>query len=403
MQFTLILFLIILSFVKYICAKNIEISFEKSSGAYSISSLINFSKSLTKKMYINIDLKNPFPTFAFSEINGLSHFTNEKKYTVFSENNIPLQCKKISLPIKFSKFEYNFTFYNIINEEQYNLASNTLSLPYRTNNDSPSILDDLYNKNEINDKVFYIDSFYSHLYFGDMAYNDRLQFSSSFSVNSSYDTWGLDLDSVSLRAEGGSFWYFNNNKKYAYFQTSSPFISAPKKYMIFLINQFFNKYFNTGECEKKKQFNIEKILCKNKLIYTFPNITFTIDDIDISFPLYLLFDRRGDDNYMSEFLMKENMNKDEKDFWVLGTSFMNVFVTKFDKQRSTITLYSDKFPFAISKSVIEYRYENYKNKSILLYSIIMLVLTLGGLLCLCVIYSHFTNAQKGNKYKVFNL
>ena len=101
--------------------------------------------------------------------------------------------------------------------------------------------------------------------------------------------------------------------------------------------------------------------------------------------------------------MKENMNKDEKDFWVLGTSFMNVFVTKFDKQRSTITLYSDKFPFAISKSVIEYRYENYKNKSILLYSIIMLVLTLGGLLCLCVIYSHFTNVQKGNKYKVFNL
>lgn len=403
MQVNNTLFLIILSFFNYICAKYIEIYFEKSSGAYAINSLINFSRSLSKKIYINIDLKNPYPIFAFSEINGLSHFTNEEKYTVFSENNIPLQCKKISLPILFSKFEYNFTFYNIINEEQYNLASNTLSLPYKTNRNYSSILDDLFNTNQINDKVFFIDSFYSYLYFGDMEYNDRLKFSSSFSVNSSYDTWGLNLDSVSLRKEGGSFWYFNNQKKYAYLQTSSPFISAPKMYMIFLINQFFNKYFNTGECEKNQQFNIEKIFCKNKLIYTFPNITFTIDDIDISFPLYLLFDRRGDDNYKSEFLMKENTNKDEKDIWVLGTSFMNVFVTKFDKQRSLITLYSDKFPFSISKSVLEYTYENNKNRSILLYSIIMLVLTFGGLLCLCVLYSHFTNAQKGNKYKVINL
>ena len=188
MQVNNTLFLIILSFFNYICAKYIEIYFEKSSGAYAINSLINFSRSLSKKIYINIDLKNPYPIFAFSEINGLSHFTNEEKYTVFSENNIPLQCKKISLPILFSKFEYNFTFYNIINEEQYNLASNTLSLPYKTNRNYSSILDDLFNTNQINDKVFFIDSFYSYLYFGDMEYNDRLKFSSSFSVNSSYDT-----------------------------------------------------------------------------------------------------------------------------------------------------------------------------------------------------------------------
>lgn len=350
-------------------------------------------------MYVNIDLKNPYPIFAHSEINGLSHFTNEEMYTVYSENNIELQCKKVMLPIMFNKYEYNFTFYNIINEEQYNLASNTLSLPYRTN--SLSILDDLYNTNEINDKVFYIDSFHSNLYFGDMPHNERLIYSSSFYVNSSYNTWGLNLDSVSLRAEGGSFWYFNNNKKYIYFQTSSPFISAPKAYMLFLINQFFNKHFISGDCESNEHFNIVKITCRNKIVYTFPNITFTIDDIDISFPLYLLFDRRGDDNYKSEFLMKENTNKDEKDIWVFGTSFMNVFVTKFDKTKSIITLYSNKFPFQISQSVIEYQNENYKSKSILLYSIIMLVLTFGGLLCLSILYNN--NAKKSNKYKTINL
>lgn len=355
--------------------KIISITLRKESGTYSIGSSIKYSDSLTKHFIGAINLQSQFSFFSHQELNYKNKSGQYNKVIVQIENK-KVECKKLTLPHTLSYLSnINLTFYNMIDDNKYQIPSNYFSFAYQYIHEEFSIIESLKANGEIESRKIVFDPFLSFFHLGGMP-EGRVENKNLFTckINKKYFSWGCNLNSITFGDLSSSFWCYNTRNAYFYLQASERYIYVPNQFYSYLMTQFFRGFLYKKECITKKDKRFDILLCTKQVIQTFPKITFFIDKKEISIPMQNLFEFNYDESNFLELLIRVN-DCDElwkREFFVFGTIFMDNFIIELNKDDDKITFYSDN-SFSNSnlfepKPLINIPYQNY------LYIFLILIL-----------------------------
>ena len=361
--------------------------------------------SLVEKRKFEKIIKINFKDF-FNNIN-INNNENIVFNNINQENQFPILCglkldnniinKKINIEINNEKNElfpisYNFNFNN---EGKFNMTlytkvlkninnncSNTLNLPYKFLNDENNIISKLNKEKIINLKAYGIEKDnilnISNIYFGGIPRSKSYRkYFQNCQINKKYSSWVCELNSISFKYEN---YVFINNEDYLSFNYESRTNLISDNFYKFLIDYPFKILISNGTC------NIENyiIFCdcdfiKNKII------SFEIHKkiFELNFTKFT----KEINNNKCEILMKKNPKN--KNFFILGSSFLENYITLFNYESEYITFISDK-PFIMKPQI---------NIKLLLISICCFILMF-QIIYLSIILSMTIGCEN---FKLFNL
>lgn len=242
--------------------------------------------------------------------------------------------------ILFNGGSMNWTFYMPTDNSQPS-KDKGVSLGFEKKGQTNSFIHQLKAQGLIEKAIFSfipVDSIQGGLYFGELP-QTMTTYHKSFTckVDETIAKWGCNFDSIYFQEKGNkdkySIYPINN---YAYFQSSGPFILAPKLFVDDLINIYFSPYLANKTCNyTKTSFGYKSFFCDcDAVLKSFPEMEIVLDGYKIHINPYTIFNSFGSACYfLIEF--KDNNNK-----WIFGSGFLLYYISKFDNEENTVTLYS---------------------------------------------------------------
>ena len=289
-------------------------------------------------------------------------FKHSEKIFLFNMN---INAKKSETTLSFLDNTVNIPnipFYYV--QEKPGGNFDTFPLAYKLKDESYSPIHYLYKTNEIDKKGFAIDYKRANLLLGNI--NDKAQFKKMFTrkctVDQKHLQWNCPLHNVVIGED------VYDNEEFAYFQSSSNRIYAPKSFFDLINENYFNSYVENNICSFGISFSSEQYVCECKILYLFPKLSFIFDNNTmVSFSSEDIFENDGN---KCKFLMEES--KENK--WMFGLAFLKKYITYFDYGDSSITFYSDS-PFEMNTINKYQRKDKVKQiYRIIFYSQLILVL-----------------------------
>lgn len=128
------------------------------------------------------------------------------------------------------------------------------------------------------------------------------------------------------------------------FSPSTNEIIVPRDAFEFIIDIFFKENIKSGTCEVRGRVSERVLHCLCNHIYMRGKIDFQFREFTFSLPFVYLLDYYGDEVVFCDFLIVQGFT----DEVILGTLFLNNFVTSFDYEEEKITFYQ-KDPFVLPK------------------------------------------------------
>lgn len=193
------------------------------------------------------------------------------------------------------------------------------------------------------------------LYIGEIPQEDKnnYPYHQSCKVNSSYSTWGCNLQKVN----------FNNltfdNIEYASLDMSKRGLLVSHNFFSFFINYLLTLTSNITNCPFSDSLGINLFQCPCKEIKV--DLTMELVFEGFSYNLtkdFIMY------TYLNKCLLRIDENKENPNEWILGSYFMTRFLTYFDYDKGEIFFYSKK-PFTL--------YSNNKKYIIILLNVITII------------------------------
>lgn len=154
----------------------------------------------------------------------------------------------------------------------------------------------------------------------------------SCSISSRSPKWGCNLKAVQVGDK--TF----ENTFYSFFQTQGIFINAPKEFMKFFLENYFNYYLSSQLCRLDKGDNSYKCYCAVK--ENFPEISFYFNELKFQFKEKLFKEEKDE----CIFLIREN--EKDGDTWEFGQVFILQNPMLFNYKDNTISFYfKESSPF----------------------------------------------------------
>ena len=224
---------------------------------------------------------------------------------------------------------------------------NGFSFGHLFEDESFSIVHQLYNSHQIKYKTFAFKSNLEHIngkiYFGGIPDDKDYQFKGYCKVDDTFPNWGCNLTQMNYNDTSVSF----NN--YALFHSGFYGLLYSDNVFDFIANVVFKKEIENKICyieeisERRKGFNCQNSF-KNELTYE-DTFEFVFGNIQIKYPKKLLFDESSSIFFTNpyDYYLKYDI--------ILGVDFINSFnYTIFDYDNNQIGFYSDKIAINISSN-----------------------------------------------------
>ena len=274
---------------------------------------INYGSSLIEK--------KSFDGLEIVEINNTKYYVKQEK-------------------ILFKGGSMNWTFYMPTDIEKPGKEKG-VSLGFEKNGETNSFIHQLKAQGLIDKAIFSfipVESLQGGLYFGEFP-KKLTSYHKSFTckVDETIAKWGCNFDSIYFQEKGNrdnySIYPVNS---YAYFQSSGPFILAPKTFIDDLEKIYFAPYLANKTCNyTNTSFGYKSFFCDcGAVLKSFPEMGIVFDGYKININPYSIFNSFGSACY---FLIEFNDNNNK---WVFGSGFLLYYISKFDNEDNTVTLYS---------------------------------------------------------------
>ena len=189
-------------------------------------------------------------------------------------------------------------------------------------------------------------------------------------VNRHYSYWGCDINHLKI----GDIDY--NTEYYAMFQTNQSQISAPEDFLNKLDKSFFNSLIQNNSCSVSIISGKKYYSCQCNEINKIPDIIIYFNDKGIKLTPKNLFEQY-DMNCRFIINGQEGNNK----HFVLGTYLLMDYVSYFDHEKHTISLFS-KNEF----EKLDFVKINSRRNNILLLFLIILTIIICGVFCFGLMY-----------------
>ena len=160
-------------------------------------------------------------------------------------------------------------------------------------------------------------------------------------VTEKYNFWSCELPYIYIGAinkyNNSENLYFTN-KNYAYFNAAERRILAPKDFMSFLKINYFLDDLNNQNCKYYMYGHNHLFECKCEIKDKLPNISFIIGSYKYTFSSSELFINYG--GGFCQFVIQENHLRENN--FLIGTPFLQKFISNFDYETKYISFYSVK-------------------------------------------------------------
>ena len=183
----------------------------------------------------------------------------------------------------------------------------------------------------------------------------------------SKDKWGCHLDMIIFNYTKDNYTTYNCNRE-IYFQTAINGISVTNDFINFIENKVLYNYFTTQSCyyssDKRKKIKCNREILNDETLTTM-KIGFVFEGkvyyLSFSFLFESIFDESSE---CLSLIIEENQHSND---WYFGGLFLSNFISEFDYETKTVSLYSDTKIEVI---------ENGIEKNILMGNVILLIITI---------------------------
>ena len=429
----LFLILIILMFVNIFSSKNyipylINLPLQTSSSFSDISSLLknNIRTTITvsdKKQEIDLFLLPSDYSFFITQQDILFKNNDNSRINKYSKNFYDFEysntIKIISEKEKISFTQYNMArkaeenfilcnkdncnenslelkqFKFMLAEDPYDKISGGIGLTptYFGKNEATNFFNELYEKNYINNKVWYINydnkNDKRNLIIGKMPYEIDDKFDKNDYIFFDVKNKGLEfemLDIIIGDDDNDNHENFIKEKNFVLTQDSS-LINGPYEYYHKIKSMFFSKYFSNRQCSE----NIFESSTLIEYLYLTCNTDISLDDfppLTIIINNYFKLELTSEDLFIKnneKFLFLFITNKEERysGKWYVGEPFLKKYIPVYDQGKEKIGFYKVMIKYKNSYRIITtigfiffiicmgilvylglYLYRKYKNKKI---------------------------------------
>ena len=241
---------------------------------------------------INIGLGNPLQSsdvelglgidymwisnFFYSVNKSFSFSYQQKDHFFFFTKTI--DCQSIQDDIIFSPYKEkditvtHFPLYEVNKEDSNGYQS--LGLGYNS-----SLLTEFKNMKLIDKREFslyqinYLDGF---ILFGELEEEKKKDYPYKASCSVKNNTWGCRLSNVLFKQNNEIITNYENDN-IAFFNTKIHNIRAPKKFIVYIRNHFFNDYISNKTCNYFHESSFENFECNCEIVDKFPDISLVFD------------------------------------------------------------------------------------------------------------------------------
>lgn len=230
------------------------------------------------------------------------------------------------------KFEYYFL--KNYNDIQSSFFPYGISLAYSFYNKDMSLIDHLYNQKKISHKLYAFQAekneLFGTLYLGEVPDNlsSLYPYSDVINIEDNHTSWGWTIKQVKFGNSNYNISYSNN---YVYVNTGYPNISIPETYF----KKYCDYLSSISLCSQYVHEDFTDVSCSKYIVNSLGNITFYFDyNIIMTFKLSSFF-KCNDSKCTSLIISYRNAND-----WMLGTVFLDNFLSIFDYESRTVSLLS---------------------------------------------------------------
>lgn len=339
-------------------------------------------------IYLNIPQQRKYGYYKINQQESTSYINNLdiNKNKVIKKDTITFNRKQyerylLNEEIKIDNYSFPLTVYHIVDPPFLNMEYSGISLSLSSNEDE-SLIAQLYNAGIISKKLYAFESSDDNLgdfYIGEIpkaliAYKNF----GSCQVRENY--WGCSMSSVSLQFHNKVLLSYPNSYK-TKFQVGYEKIYAPRDFLLYVEQNYLKELFDRHLCLYRTSFDYTSIICKleSGIEDIMPTrITFTFDDYVFSVPSEIMFTFEVDKGYgvVYEFQIVESKVVNDENFWIFGGYFFQNFISVFDYESRSVTLYSSgKIEKIKIESIYESKFINYAMKVV--FIICISVISLG--------------------------
>lgn len=250
-------------------------------------------------------------------------------------------CKDNSMKLNDFKF--------MLVEDPYDKISGGIGLSFTNlfENSEMNFFNELYRKEYINNKIWYInydkDSDERRLIIGKMPYeiDDRFDKADYTFFKVKDDGWKMEMLNIIIGDDENNQDNYIKEKKFIFNQDSS-LIEAPYEYYQKIKQKFFNKYFNSRQCsESIFELQLTEYLylsCESDIsLSDFPLLTIIINnDYKLELTKDDLFSKNGQKIY---FLITTNKEERYSQSWYIGEPFLKKYIPVYDQGQTKIGFY----------------------------------------------------------------
>lgn len=330
--FKIILFLLIaLTSDTYITSEIIQTSYyERGYGEYAISVQID-----DKSLELTINPSSPLTTATGTSGDSSNQITfevNRRNHThPIGKGTFKIE-QVTSPPMYYAALTQRLSNSDI---------SESLSFALKPIDESYSLIHQLYNAGKIDKKMFAVvpeNTLKGQFYIGGIP-NDIIANKSSGHCLAQNETWACTLETVRYKNEENKYIDIFDIKFFSFMHYGYGLIVAPLSQLKVLEERFFKKYLENQTCRRTHNY-ILAYECNNEDAYNnFPSeLEFVFGDFSFSFPKAILLRHYTGSITVNIFPGRYA----PQDIWIFGNIFLRNFISTFDFDSKTITLYRDE-------------------------------------------------------------
>lgn len=262
-----------------------------------------------------------------------------------SENKKIIKVQEVYTKIKLKSLFFPLTCYLIFKEEEELEQKKGIPFGYQIRDESFSPIFQLKKAKLINKMAFglsFRDASHAYMHFGGLPYHlIHNKYLAKCPINKRKPYWGCLMSKMYMTKQNG---YLNNQfnfdiNEFVFFQTIHNDILAPMSFMEKLKVNYFNQYFDNGECQYNNEYSYSTFSCKCLNNILEGNLILVLNGINFSLPIKSFFHNYYSINHEERctFIIKGH-NKEQ---WEFGTIFLKRYTTLFDYENKEILFYSN--------------------------------------------------------------
>lgn len=330
--------LLVISYLIYIlfeeCNSQVSLSFISIEKGYLITFEIG-NPSLTLNQIID-------QTIPYSLLYSEEHSNTRSTSKTIIEDGFTTELSQDQIILHFTDnsictvFKFEYYFLKSQNDILSTFYPYGLSLAYSFYNEELSLIEHLYKKKIIRNKLYAFkpnpNDLYGTLYLGYVpdSIKNNYPYSMTMNIEDNHTSWGLRVKQVQFSNDIYNISSLNN---YIYVNSGYPNISIPDKYF----KQYSDYLSSISLCSQYVHEDYTDISCSKYINNKLGNITFYFDvDNIMTFKLSSFF-KCNESKCFSLIISRRNSNE-----WMLGKIFLDNFLSIFDYETKTVSLLSNR-------------------------------------------------------------